>query len=101
MISCSIDNVMSMFDFRNRDQGNAKLQEEDLIDGAYSSTQPMIDCGFITEEIIYAVTSINTVEFIRMADAMCFMTLTQVSKKALSNSIYLIVPPRCDFLNQR
>ena len=77
-ITCSIDNVLSMFDLNNH-TGTAKLNEEDLIDGAYSSTQPMIDCGFVTPEIIWTITSINTVEFVRVSDALCFMRLTQVS----------------------
>ena len=49
MISCGIENVLNMFDLNNHaaDSG-AKMSEEDMIDGAYSSTQPMIDCGFIT-----------------------------------------------------
>jgi len=37
MISCAIDNVLNMFNLQN-DGGNARLVEEDLIDGAYSST---------------------------------------------------------------
>ena len=83
MISCSIDNVLNMFDFKNHDLINASkdnmLIEEDIIDGAYSSMQPLIDCGFVTPEIIWTVTSINTVEFIRTMDAVMFLTLTQVS----------------------
>lgn len=75
MITCSIDNVLSMFDFKNHVGPSPRLKEEDLIDGAYSSVQAMIDCGFITPEILYAVTTINTVEFIRMEDANCFLTL--------------------------
>ena len=80
MISCGIDNVLNMFDLNNHaaDSG-AKMSEEDMIDGAYSSTQPMIDCGFITAQMIWTVTSINTVEFIRVIDATCFLTVTQVS----------------------
>lgn len=80
MITCSIDNVLSMFDFKNHVGPSPRLKEEDLIDGAYSSVQAMIDCGFITPEILYAVTTINTVEFIRMEDANCFLTLASVSK---------------------
>ena len=74
LISCSIDNVLSMFDLNNH-SGTGRLNEEDLIDGAYSSTQPMINCGFITPEVIWVITSINTVEFVRVSDANCFMTL--------------------------
>lgn len=85
MISCSIDNVLNMFDLNNHDASSgAKLKEEDIIDGAYSSTQPMIDCGFINPELLWAVTSINTVEFIRVMDAACFLRLTQVSSTQIS-----------------
>ena len=80
MISCSIDNVLNMFDFNNHDaSAGPRLVEDDIIDGAYSSTQPMIDCGFITPEVIWTVTSINTVEFIRVLDAKCFLRLAKVS----------------------
>lgn len=99
MVTCSIDNVLSMFDFKNHEGPSARLKEEDLIDGAYSSTQPMIDCGFVTSEILYAVTSINTVEFIRMSDANKFLTIASVSLaliKALIVLKWLLVPPRCD-----
>lgn len=66
-----------MWDLNNH-TGEPKLSEDDLIDGAYSSTQPMIDCGFVTPEVMYAITSINTVEFVRVSDAVCFMQLSQV-----------------------
>ena len=36
-ITCSIDNVMNMWDLNNH-TGAPKLSEDDLIDGAYSST---------------------------------------------------------------
>lgn len=86
MISCGIDNVLNMFDFNNHNAENGpRLVEEDLIDGAYSSTQPMIDCGFVNAQIIWAVTSINTVEFMRVADASCFISVTQVSNQASKN----------------
>ena len=69
---------MSMFDLNQHD-GAKRLDEEKIIEGAYSSSQPMLDCGFITDEIIWAQTSINTVEFIRQTDAICFMTVDKVS----------------------
>lgn len=47
----------------------------------------MIDCGFVTMDIIWAVTSINTVEFIRVMDAVCFIQLSQVSHPPSSASI--------------
>ena len=38
MISCSIDNVLNMFDMNNHNTSSGpKLNEEDIIDGAYSS----------------------------------------------------------------
>lgn len=42
LISCSIDNVLSMFHLKSAST------EEDMIQGAYSSTQPLIACGFIS-----------------------------------------------------
>lgn len=69
---------MSMFDL-NQHNGGKRLDEGDLIEGAYSSTQPIIDCGFITDDIIWAQTSINTVEFIRQIDATCFLQVDKVS----------------------
>lgn len=42
LISCSVDNVLNMFDFSSKVGAcldpKAKLQEDDLIDGAYSSS---------------------------------------------------------------
>ena len=78
LISCSVDNVISMFDFNNHD-GGKRLKEDELIDGAYSSTQPLVDCGFITDDIIWTQTTINTIEIIRLEDAICIMTIDQVS----------------------
>ena len=38
MISCSIDNVLNIFDLNNHQASSGpKLNEEDIIDGAYSS----------------------------------------------------------------
>ena len=96
MISCSIDNILSMFDLNNQQGPLTKLNEEDLIDGGYSSTQPMIDCGFVNPEIIYTVSSINTVEFLRVMDATCFMELVSVSQNFFDKSSFVVsclVPP--------
>jgi len=41
LISCSVDNVLNMFKTENG------CTEEDMIDGAYSSTQALIACGYI------------------------------------------------------
>ena len=84
MVSCSIDNVLNMFDLNNHDASKGpKLNEEDIIDGAYSSMQPLVGCGYVTPEILWTITSINTVEFIRVSDAVCFLELTQVSLYAI------------------
>ena len=62
-ISCSVDYVLTMF---NLSQSTSKrLKEDEVVDGAYSCLQPMNHCGYVTDEIIWAQTTINTVEFIR------------------------------------
>lgn len=48
LISCSIDNVLSMFNIKDI------TIEEDMIEGAYSSTQPFIACGFVGDLVIWA-----------------------------------------------
>ena len=53
--------------------------EEDMIEGAYSSVQALIACGFVNEMVIWTQTSINTIELIRVEDATCFMKIAQVS----------------------
>jgi len=74
LISCSIDNVLNMFKVQRG------TSEEDMIDGAYSSTQPLLACGFINEMVIWARTSINTIELINVEDATCFMNISKVSQ---------------------
>ena len=56
-----------------------RLREDEVIDGAYSCTQPLVDCGYVSNEVIWAQTSVNTVEFVRVADAICFLRVEQVS----------------------
>lgn len=73
LISCSIDNVLSMFTLK------AGSTEEDMIEGAYSSTQPLIACGFVNSKVIWTLTSINTVELLRVEDATCFLNISKVS----------------------
>lgn len=51
--------------------------EEDMIEGAYSSTQPLIACGFVNDEVIWTQTSINTIEILRISDATCFMNIAK------------------------
>ena len=103
MVSCSIDNVLNMFDMNNHDASKGvKLIEEDIIDGAYSSMQPLIDCGFITPEMLWTITSINTVEFIRVSDAVCFLELNQVSlvKNGLGSPFTNESPSPCNHINR-
>ncbi len=50
-----------------------------MIEGAYSSIQALIACGFVNEMVIWTQTSINTIELIRVEDATCFMKIAQVS----------------------
>ena len=73
LIRCSIDNVLSMFTLK------AGSTEEDMIEGAYSSTQPLIACGFVNSKVIWTLTSINTVELLRVEDATCFLNISKVS----------------------
>ena len=72
LISCSVDNVLSMFTIKKG------ATEEDMIEGAYSSTQPLIACGYVNDEVIWTQTSINTIELLRIADATCFMNIAKV-----------------------
>lgn len=74
LISCSIDNVLSMFTLNK-----AGSLEEDMIEGAYSSTQPLIACGFVSKMVIWTQTSINTIELLRVEDATCFLNIAKVS----------------------
>ena len=60
------------------------MKEDDVIDGAYSSMQPIIDCGFLGDNIIWAQSSINTIEFIRTNDAICFLRVEKVSNTSKS-----------------
>jgi len=40
-----------------------------VLDGTYRATQAFLDCGFYNDQIIWAQTAINTIEFIRLEDA--------------------------------
>ena len=64
-----------------------RLKEEEVVDGAYSCQQPMTHCGYVTDEIIWAQTTINTVEFIRQIDAICFLLVEKVSKLSYMTSL--------------
>lgn len=75
-ISCSVDYVLTMF---NLSQSTSKrLKEDEVVDGAYSCLQPMSHCGYVSDEILWAQTTINTVEFIRQIDAICFLRVEKV-----------------------
>lgn len=78
-ISCSIDYVLNMFNLSLSTQKKG-FREDEVIDGAYSCLQPMNACGFVSDQIIWAQTTINTVEFIRQIDAVCFLRVDKVSQ---------------------
>jgi len=48
MLTCSTDNIVGMFNL-NLKGNNQPLQEEDAVDGCYSSEQPLVDCGYFKE----------------------------------------------------
>jgi hypothetical protein len=50
-----------------------------MIDGAYRSIQPLIACGYVNEMVIWAQTSINTLELIRVDNATLITTVSKVS----------------------
>jgi len=70
-------------------------KEDEVIDGAYSCLQPMQSCGFVSDQIIWAMTTINTVEFIRMMDAVCFLRVDKVRQLSFD----FIVSTRCLLLD--
>ena len=47
LISSSLDSVVNIFDLTLK--SGKRIEEDEVIDGAYSSTQPVIDCGFVNE----------------------------------------------------
>lgn len=49
-------------------QGKASGSEEDTLEGVYSSEQPLIDCGFIGSDLLWTLTSVNTVEVVTVQD---------------------------------
>eukprot|EP00347_Sterkiella_histriomuscorum_P016228 403353998 len=62
LISCSTDNLMCHFDFGK--EGVSPQNEEDTMEGVYCSAQPLIACGFIGQDKIWTLTSINTIEIV-------------------------------------
>lgn len=60
LISCATDNLLCHFNFADK----PSTSEDDTLEGVYASEQPMIDCGFIRDQYIWAQTSINSVEVI-------------------------------------
>jgi hypothetical protein len=78
-LTCSLDNVLSFFDL-------AQADPDDMIDGAYASTQPILACGYLNEMVIWVQTSVNTVELVRVEDATLFQTIDQVSQHIRSNA---------------
>lgn len=89
-ISCSVDYVLNMFNLSQSTQKKG-YKEDEVIDGAYSCLQPMNSCGFVSEQIIWAMTTINTVEFIRKIDAVCFLRVDKVRQLSFN----LLVSARC------
>ena len=73
LISCSTDNLLCHFNF----EGKPTKTEEDTLEGVYSSEQPLIDCGFYKEDLIWAQTSINTVEMITVQDQDMYSKITK------------------------
>ena len=49
--------MLNMFDFSSQVKASfdpkGRLVEDELIDGAYSSPQPLLSCGFVSKEIIW------------------------------------------------
>ncbi|CDW76576.1 wd repeat-containing protein 89-like [Stylonychia lemnae] len=74
LISCSTDNLMCQFDFAGKE--NPQLEDETL-EGVYCSSQPLINCGFLNKDMIWAITSINTIEIINLENLDVF---TKVEK---------------------
>lgn len=89
LLSCSIDQVLNIYNL----QYQAGASEESMIDGAYSSQQSLLQCGFVSEHVIWTQTSINTVELVRVEDATLFLTISKVSEPGFD---WPLVPTRCD-----
>jgi len=64
LATCSTDSLMCHFSWQGKASGN----EEDTLEGVYSSEQPLIDCGFVGKELLWTLTSVNTVEVVTVQD---------------------------------
>lgn len=66
LLTCSLDYLVCQFDFTSK----PSINEEDTMEGVYCSTQPLNDCGFINNDMFWALTSVNTIEIcnIELAD---------------------------------
>ncbi len=47
------------------------------MEGVYSSEQPLIDCGFLKDDLIWAQTSINTIEVVTVKDQDMYSKITK------------------------
>lgn len=64
LLTCSTDNLMNHFNWTDK----PSTSEEDVLEGVYSSEQPLIDCGFINKDLLWTLTSVNTVEVVTVLD---------------------------------
>jgi hypothetical protein len=56
------------------------MKEEDVVETVYCSEQPLLDCGFIpTTNLVYALTSINTIEICDNLSGEIFTKILKVS----------------------
>ena len=64
LLTCSTDNLMCHFNWNEK----PSTAEEDTLEGVYSSEQPLIDCGFLGNDLLWTLTSVNTVEVVTVQD---------------------------------
>jgi len=78
LVSCSTDNLMCHFNF----EGKQSFNEDETMEGVYCSNQPLIDCGFISDQHMWTLTSINTLEIIDIENCGVFCKIEKVSTVA-------------------
>lgn len=84
-ISSSMDYVLNMFNLSQTTQ--KRIKEDEVVEGGYSCLQPMTNCGYVSSQVIWAQTTLNTVEFIRTMDAICFLRIDKVSLALLNIAV--------------
>lgn len=72
-MTCSTDNLLCHFDFN----GKPSTSEDDTLEGVYCSEQPLIDCGFYKDDLMWVLTSINSVEVITVQDCDVYSKFTK------------------------